>query len=269
VTAHPIAVTASPVPVVRFALATEPSLSIVIVTYGTGVVLDRCLTDLARALDEDGLDAEVIVVDNPHPVRGTWAGDRVRLTTEGIRVVRPPDNLGFGGGNNVGVAVARADRVCLLNPDVFLAPGQLARLVGVAEQWPADIVAPGLFWPDGTPQEFGFRVLANGETRAVTDPAANNADYASAACWVLSKQVFASLGGFDEIFHPAYYEDVDFVFRARREGHELRIVDDVHVIHAAHSTTTSGWDADVPDAGRQRAIFVERWAHVLSGRPTA
>lgn len=266
--AHAVAVTASPAPIVRFPHVAEPSLSIVIVTYGTGSVLDRCIADLSSAIDADDLAAEVIVVDNPHPVRGTWAGDRLRVSTDGIRIVRAATNLGFGGGNNVGVSVARAPRVCLLNPDVYLAAGQLARLVDVSERHPADIVAPAFVWPDGTPQEFGFRVLANGETRAIAEHGSSTPDYVSAACWVVGTAVFESLGGFDEIFHPAYYEDVDFVFRARARGHAMRLVDDVRVVHAAHSTTTSGWSADVPDVSRQRAMFVERWSELLSDRPT-
>ena len=262
-----VALTASPAARARFGWSDAPELSVVIVTYGTGSVLDRAIVDLAAAIAADGLDAEVIVVDNPHPVRGSWAGDRLRLTTSGVRLVRATENLSFGGGNNLGVSLCRASLVCLLNPDVFVRPGDLRRLVEAARRHDGDIVAPAMLWPDGTVQEYGFRLLADGSTRAVEEPTDDGYDYCSAACWVLPSALFADLGGFDEAFHPAYYEDVDFVLRARARGRAIHLVPDVKVIHAAHSVLTSGWAEAIPDVSRQRAVFVERWAEVLAGRP--
>ena len=261
-----VRVTASPVADVEFAWTETPQLSIVIVTYGTGTVLERCVDDLAASLAADRIDAEVIVVDNPHPERGSWAGDRLRLTTSGIRIVRPGTNLGFGGGNNLGVGIARSERICLLNPDVFVRPGQFATLLEVADRHPDDIVAPAFVWPDGSVQEYGFRLLADGSPRAVEEPGADF-DYCSAACWLLSTSMFAELGGFDDVFHPAYYEDVDFVFRARTAGREIHLVDEVRVVHAVHSELSSGWGEPTVDAGRQRQRFVERWGHLLADRP--
>lgn len=259
-----VAVTASPAATVTFREVAAPELSIVIVTFGTGRILDECIARLAAALRADDLAAEVVVVDNPHPRRGTWAGDRLRIGTAGLRIVRSTRNLGFAGGNNVGVAVARADRLCLLNPDVLLSPGQLSRLVAASIRWPDDIVAPALYWPDGRLQELGYRVLADGETRAVLD-GSHDADYSSAACWVLSRPMFERVGGFDEGYHPAYYEDVDFTFRARALGSRTRVVADVHVTHAVRS----GVGDATPDVRSQRQRFVERWGHLLVGRPTA
>lgn len=263
-----VSLTASPAPRATFAWTDTPELSVVIVTYGTGHVLERTVTDLASALDGDDLDAEVIVVDNPDPIRGTWAGDRIALATDGVRLVRASENLGFGGGNDLGVSIARASLVCLLNPDVFLQPGDLRRLVDAARRHDGDIVAPAMLWPDGAVQEFGFRLLADGSTRAVEQPTDDGYDYCSAACWLLPKALFDELDGFDEAYHPAYYEDVDFVLRARQRGRTIHLVHDVQVVHAAHSELSSGWTEAVPDVSRQRSLFVERWADLLAGRPT-
>lgn len=257
-TAPSVSVTASPAPVLRFRHVDRPDLTVVIVTYGTGLVLERCLHDLHDALGEGDLAAEIIVVDNLHPERGTWAGDRVRLLTEGVRIVRATTNLGFAAANNLAVGIARAARLCLLNPDVFLRRGQLEELVAASEHAESAIVAPGLVWPDGTAQEFGCRVLADGDTRPILEPGEFQPDYASAACWVLPVTLFTTVGGFDEQYHPAYYEDVDFVFRARELGYELQVVDHVLVEHAHRSGSIT-----VPDVSRQRARFVERWSSSL------
>jgi GT2 family glycosyltransferase len=190
----------------------------------------------------------------------------VCLATEGVLLLRAGRNLGFGGGNDAGIGVSSAPLLCLLNPDTVVAPGQLTRLVEVARAQPGAIVAPGFVHPDGSLQELGQRLLADATTVPVLDRGAP-ADYASAACWVLHRDVYATLGGFDPVFHPAYYEDVDFVLRARRAGHDLVVVDDVLVVHEQRGSTTSA-PATLPDVSRQRAAFAERWADVLHSRAT-
>jgi GT2 family glycosyltransferase len=238
-------------------------VSIVIVAFGTGLVLDRCLESLADACAADGIAAEVIVVDNAHPRRGHAAGHRVAISTRGIRLMQPDDNLGFGGGNNAGVAAARAPMIALVNPDVMVVPGQLPALLDEARDHPQSICAPALSFPDGTVQEIGMRIISDGDTRPILESGSHAPDYASAACWVLSSELFTRLGGFDAAFHPAYYEDVDFALRVAAAGGGTRIVESVRVVHEHHSSTT---DAE-PDVARQRDVFVNRWADLVASRP--
>lgn len=256
-----ITVTDSPAPDVAFPWVDAPALSVVIVTFGTGLVLDRCLASLQRSMEADSLDLEVVVVDNRHPRRGSWVADRLCLTTSGVRLLRADANLGFGGGCAAGISAARADLICLANPDVAFAPGQLARLVDIARGNPGRIIAPGLLNEDGTTQELGQRIRADGWTSPVLPGDDVQHDYASAACWLLSRDLFESVGGFDPAYHPAYYEDVDFVLRAEQLGYELVVVDDVRVVHTQH-----GSSGQEPDVERQRAVFRERWADHLAAR---
>jgi GT2 family glycosyltransferase len=254
--------TAAPQPIARFTWHDDPVVSVVIVAYGTGTVLDRCLMALARAADAESIAMDVLVVDNLHPRLGSWAGDRLCLLTEGVRLVRTTANLGFGGGNSAGIAAARAETVCLLNPDVMLAPGQLTRLLAEAGTKPDHIVAPGLLNEDGTVQELGRRILSNGLTEPIMSSGSHAPDYASAACWVLSRSLYDAVGGFDPIYHPAYYEDVDLVLRARDLGYGLTVVDDVRVVHTQHGSA-----GQRPDVERQKALFMERWRDLVRSRP--
>lgn len=258
--AQPPVRTAAAHPVVAFDPVVAPDLSVVIVTYGTGEVLDRCLASLHAAVTHDGIATEVVVVDHPHPERGRSTADHLCAATSGIVLVRPDDNLGFGGGNNLGVAVARSRWVCLLNPDAFVEPGHLARLLAVARDDPGAIVAPAFLNVDGTVQEIGRRMTSEGWSVAIMTPGEAEPDYGSAACWVFDRSVFESLGGFDPAYHPAYYEDVDLAMRARRAGRAIRVVDDVRVVHVCGGATTN------PDVERQRAVFLGRWADVLADR---
>lgn len=255
--------TASPTSVASFPVTEHAQVSIVLVTFGTGTLVVSCLQRLASATD--GLDAEVIVVDNHHPRRGNATADLVTISTAGVRLVISPDNLGFGGGVARGVAQATGELLCLLNPDVEVVPGQLPALVRrVAGA--RRLVVPGFVLPDGAVLERGVRLLRNGETRFITDADAHlhRPHYGSAACWMLRRVDFDRLGGFDDAFHPAYYEDVDFALRFVADGGEIVIADEIEMVHH-HQGSTS----EAPDVERQRAIFVERWADLLADCPTS
>jgi len=255
-----IVVTASPSPLISVPWVDEPDVSVVVVTYGSGLILESCLAAVSVVAAD--LSAELIVVDNLHPELGSWVGDRLCLGTEGVRLVRTGDNLGFGGGNAAGIAAARSDTICLLNPDALLEPGQLDRLIEALGDRTDLIVAPGFVNLDGSIQELGQRLVSSGEPRSIREPGSHAPDYASAACWVLRRELFELLDGFDPIYHPAYYEDVDFVLRAKALGCELEVVADVLVAHEQRAAL----DAHHDDS-RQRAVFVDRWAQLLAERP--
>ena len=257
-----VRVTASPVPRVVIPWVDEPELSVVIVAFGTGLALDRCLGSLGASITADEIAAEVIVVDNAHPQRGHAAGNRTAIASRGVRLIQPSTNLGFGGGNNAGVAVARASTLALINPDVIVAPGQLRALLNAARSRPDLISAPALIFPDGALQEMGMRIINNGDTRPILESGSHPPDYASAACWFLSAELFSRLEGFDPAYHPAYYEDVDFALRAAQLGGGTQVIDSVLVVHEHHGSTTSP-----PDVAKQQQVFLDRWQELVASRP--
>ncbi|MEL6890376.1 MAG: glycosyltransferase family 2 protein, partial [Actinomycetota bacterium] len=258
-------VTASPTATSRFRRATTPDVSIILVTWGTGPVVLDALAALSRSLDarHTELTADVVVVDNAHPERGHRTADRISLATAGVRLVRVPANLGFGGGNDLGVDLGHSELLAFLNPDAIVPVGWLEPLVAEARRHPDHIVAPRLVRPDGVVDEAGVRVDQRGVTTRVADPPTSNGsaapterpkhDFASAACWVTTRRLYERLGGFDPVFHPAYFEDADLALRAERVGGGTTIVDDVDVVHRR------GVSVDGPtDASAQGAAFRDR-----------
>jgi O-antigen biosynthesis protein len=239
----------------------RPAVSFVVVTYGTGEIVQRCLAGLAATVE---VPYEVIVVDNAC-AGGMPTADRLRLTTSGVRLVKGATNLGFGGGNDVGVAHARADLVCLMNPDVLVVGEWLAPLVAAARVPSVGIAAPVLLHPDRTLQEAGQRVDGQAITRTtLADPGAAtvDVDYSSAACWMLRTDVHEAVGGFDPAYHPAYFEDVDLAWRVRRAGWRTVVVGSSRVVHASGTSTR----ARPAPALSQQAIFRRRWAPELASR---
>ena len=76
------------------------------------------------------------------------------------------------------------------------------------------------------------------------------------ACWLMRRSVFDELGGFDEGFFPAYYEDVDLALRAGRHGGTAVIGDSTVVHHRGASTAAT----IVPDTTPERLRLLEKLA---------
>lgn len=251
--------TSSPAPLVRIDHVDVPDVSFVVVAYGTGRVVVDAVDCARRAAEDAGVTAEVIVVDNLHPTAAGVAKRFLRLDTNGVTVLEPSRNLGFGGGCELGVLHSRAPVICLLNPDVSGDGGWLHPLLAALLDRTISIAAPVLVDPDGGVQEAGQRVLANGWTRPQRHPPAGLADvdFASAACWVVRRDEHERLGGFDPAFHPAYFEDADLAFRARAMGGRIVVHGDARLTHLGGAGTPGS-----ADPTEQHRRFLERHPEV-------
>jgi O-antigen biosynthesis protein len=257
--------TASPHPRVTVPDTSAPVVSFVTVTYGTGPIVVDMIESLVATCS---LPCEVIVVDNAHPTRPGRARAELLAATSGVRLVEASANLGFGGGCNAGIERARGRLVALVNPDLVAQPGWLEPLVEVLDTDPTvGIAAAVLLDPDGSIQECGQMLYADGTTapRRVpptgTDPI--EVDHASAACWLMRTVDVSALGGFDEAFHPAYFEDVDLALRVRRDGR--RVV--VHPLsRVVHHTGTGTPDPPLP-AFAQLDTLRRRWPDLATTQP--
>jgi GT2 family glycosyltransferase len=258
-------VTASPAPLARFAPDADPAVSFVVVTYGTGWVVVDMLSSLAATVGH--VPIEVVVVDNPHPRVPDRTVTELLLATAGVTVLRPPANLGFAGGCELGVRHSRGATLGFLNPDVVLPPGWLDALLAVLDGAdPPTIVAPVLVDPDGTIQEAGAAVDRTGTAWAnVADPGDTviAVEYASAACWLVRRADHERIGGFDRAYHPAYYEDVDYAWRVQREGGRTAVHGGVRVVHHRGS----GMPDRPPSLDAQLATLRARWPDMATVQP--
>jgi GT2 family glycosyltransferase len=201
----------------------EPLLSGVVVHWhGEG--------DLARLVASWPEDRrfELVVVDN---------GSDAPLPPGGFRLVRPGRNLGFGGGANAGAAAARGGALLILNPDARPAAGALERLLeGLAAHPEAAGLVPRLLDEQGRPQhrwqlrrlprplELLLAACSIPTSLAARrePPAGAPIGQPAAAALLLRRQAWLAVGGFDEGYFPAWFEDVDLARRLARAGSTLR-----------------------------------------------
>ncbi len=224
------------------------SVSVIIVSYHTGPTLWLAIASVLQQPE----CLEVIVVDN-----GNLPGEKERLRALTVREPRVKllsghGNVGFGKGNNLGVAQAAGDHVLLLNPDSMLPAGALAALFLEVERYPENTLAGCyLINPDGSEQRGGRRALLtplNGISESLGLnrflKKSDNLNYhtipmpeethevpaISGAFMFLSRSFYQRLRGFDEGYF-LHMEDMDFCYRVHQAGGKVICVPGVKVIH--------------------------------------
>ncbi len=251
--------------------APEPvDLSIVIVSWNTRALTLACLDALGAAVAP--LRAETIVVDN-----GSTDGtpDAIRAAGAGVRLLEPGRNLGFAAGNNAGLAVARGDFLCLLNPDTAPTPGALAALVAFLRAQPTiGAAGPRLLSPDGGEQAVGFafptlaqifldffpfggRFAAsrlNGRYPAAPRDRPFPIGFPLGACIVARREAVAATGPLDEGFFM-YSEEVDWGRRMTRAGWPIWCVPTATVVHHGGQSTAQDSARMFVELQRSRARY--------------
>jgi GT2 family glycosyltransferase len=149
------------------------------------------------------------------------------------QLVELKENLGCAGGNNVGARLANADSPYLvfLNPDTEVLSGCIRELVRPLQERPGTgITGARIYYPGSTVlQHAGGFIYPNamtghygageedrgqyGEQRVV--------GYVTGACFAISRELFERLGGLDEEYFPAYFEETDLCARVQRAGLEV------------------------------------------------
>lgn len=220
----------------------------IVVAHDSADALPACLAALAR----EGVPA--IVVDN-----ASRDASVVVAEAAGARVVRNARNEGYGRANNRGVRVAEgAAQVLIVNPDVELQPGAASALLAAARVWPdAGLLAPRIVEPDGRffyqPRSLLAPYLTNPSGRRDLPEGDACAPFLSGACFLARRDLFLSLGGFDEAIF-LFYEDDDLCRRVAEAGRAL-----VHV-HGAVARHGRG-RSSAPERGR---VFRSRWHQAWS-----
>jgi glycosyltransferase involved in cell wall biosynthesis len=171
--------------------------------------------------------------------------------------------------------MARGQYLLFLNNDTLVKPGWLDELVQTFEQVPnVGIAGSKLLFPDGKLQEAGGIIWRLGDGwnwgrgRDPNEPAFSflrDADWVSGAALMIERPLFEQLGGFDEYYAPAYYEDTDLAFRVRALGKRVVVQPASEIVHL--EGVSAGTDTSGPGMKRFQVVnhakFYRRWKDTL------
>ncbi|MBK8905051.1 MAG: glycosyltransferase family 2 protein [Anaerolineaceae bacterium] len=238
----------------------EPSVAVLILNWNGRSLLQTCLPLM---LNQTYANYEVVVVDNGS------SDDSARFVRERfprVQLIQNKENLGFSRGINAGLRQIQADVVVLLNNDVLVQPNWLAELIRPFHQDPQiGIVGCKLLYPDGTIQHLGAELtypLAHSrhfhykEPDVSELPAVQEVPYVTGAALAVHQKVQAEIGLLDESFHPFYYEEVDYCYRARAAGYRVVVATKAVAIHNESASMRKVQDAMLQTRHRNRYRFV-------------
>ena len=192
---------------------------IVIVTYNSKKWMENCINSIENQKDFDLKNLSLYIVDNGSSDGTTeYIEKRGKETTlSKIELLKTGQNLGFGKGNNYGFEKGNSEYVFFLNPDTELVENTMVELENAIKNSEQDFAV----WecrqkPYEHPKMYN---ILTGET-----------SWASGACIIVKREVFAKIGGFDsKIF--MYAEDVDISWNIRLHGYKIKYVPKAVVVH--------------------------------------
>ncbi len=216
---------------------------------------------------------EVIIVDNASTDgTGQYLSN---LGHQNLKILSNTENLGFVGGCNAGAAEAKGDFIFFLNNDTEVRPFWLSAVVDLMQARPdCGAVGSKLIYPDGELQEAGGIIFSDGDGWNVgrgmnpKDPRFNyvrEVDYCSGAALTIRTELWEKIGGFDQLYSPAYYEDTDLCFSVRQQGYKVLYQPLSSVTH--YEGKTAGTDLNSGFKKYQainRVKFTKKWEHELS-----
>jgi len=261
----------------------RPELSVVIVSYRCGALLDECLVSLAA--NRADVDMQVEVVDNAS------GDDTVAVSRRHAWVTTTAldDNVGFARANNLAMDRARGRAVLVLNPDTVVPPGALRACLDELWRDPSvGVLTPRLVDRDGRLDRRchrGFptlwssfcyfttldRVFRGPRSRRYTlghlpETEAADVEAVSGAFMLMPRDAMVAVGGFDEQFFM-YAEDIDLSLRFIEHGYRVRYWPGVDVVHVGAGSNVAGQRPPAANAAyfRTMAPFVRKHRKGLHG----
>jgi len=250
----------------EFPVFDAPVVSILLVTFNSVEYTFQCLETVKAHTD---IPYEVIIVDNASTDR---TGDLLGRT-KNARLISNSENIGFLKACNIGAKAARGNYILFLNNDTQVTAGWLTGLVSAIETYPGCGAAGAkMLMPDGRLQEAGCIIWKDGST-SLYGRGANpfvpevshlrEVDYCGGACLLVRQDLFSELGGFDERYAPAYYEEADLCMGVRDRGYKVVYQPASSVIHYEYGS--GSFKKALKTAQANQAKFTAKWKKTLEG----
>lgn len=230
-------------------------VAVILVHYHTPELAAEAVGALRDDLAGSGIETEWLLVDN-----GSDDDGRARLEGLGLRRIDPGTNLGYAGGVNLGVACSTAETMIVMNPDVVVLPGCVPALLDRLRAGAA-VAGPAFFWdrtrrlllPPAEPrgrrsellallaardERWAFRARRSWRSHARRHWEARaplESPALSGSLLAIRRDAWKRVGPFDEGFR-LFFEETDWLLRARRLGLRSEYVPGAEAVHLYHQS---------------------------------
>lgn len=231
--------------------------SIIIPVFNNINFTKNCLLSIVDNFEY--FEPEIIIIDNGSTDNTYYTIKKLHSKT---KLIRNKKNYGFARACNQGARNSHANLLIFLNNDTEVTPGWLSSLIKCYKSDDSTgIVGCKLLYTDSSIQHAGvafspIKVHHIYRNFSPSHPAVNRTrefQAVTAACMLVPRKLFLSLGGFDESFINGF-EDLDFCFRARKTGIKVMYTPESVVIH--HESKTPGRH---DHHGHNASLFASRW----------
>lgn len=247
----------------------NPKVSIIIPVFNQQNYTLACIESIIRNTEQ--VSYEIIIMDD---CSSDPEAREIGKYMKNILFHSNDENLGFLRNCNKGAQFAKGTYLMLLNNDTNVQSGWLSSLIELIESSDTiGMVGSKLVYPTGQLQDAGGIVWSDasgwnfGRLDNPYKPEYNyvkETDYLTGATMMIRKTLWDEIGGFDELYVPAYYEDPDFAFEVRKAGYKVLYQPKSIVIH--FEGITNGTDLGSGVKRYQvinREKFYEKWKEEL------
>lgn len=253
---------------ITFEKVVAPKVSIIIPVYNQFDYTYNCLNAIKK--QSFNVTYEIIIADDC----STDLTSQITDVIHGVQVIHNSQNMRFLKNCNNAAEQAKGEYIVFLNNDTQVQKNWLKPLVDILDNdsqigmtgsklvyengWLQE--AGGIFWSDASAWNYGNK-------KNPDDPEFNyvkEADYISGAAIMIRKSLWDEIGGFDEHFAPAYYEDSDLAFEVRKHGYKVVYQPLSVVIH--FEGISNGTDISSGQKAYQvenQKKFYEKWKTIL------
>jgi GT2 family glycosyltransferase len=229
-------------------------LSIIILNYNVRYFLEQCVFSVQKALE--GIDGEIIVIDN---ASSDDSCEMMKTKFPHIKLIENAANLGFPKGNNIGVAQAKGEYICILNPDTVVVEDTFTKILNsqlITHNSQLGIIGcklidgAGNFLPEskrGVPTPwvaftkiFGLYKISNSfgkyYAQHLSENESGKVDILVGAFMVMKRNLYLEVGGFDENCFM-YSDDIDLSYLVLKIGKSNYYFHETSVIHYKGEST--------------------------------
>ena len=200
----------------------ESSLvSIIVLNYNAGELLLNCVNSLKKSTYTN---LEILVVDN---ISSDGSQTKCKEKFPDIKLIQNKENLGYCGGNNIGIENAKGKFIVILNPDTIVEPNWISELISAYNEFGEGLYQPkilslneeNIIQSTGNMLHvFGFG-FARDKGNKINEQREEieKVGYASGTCLFTTRKVIDQVGLLDE-FLFLYHDDLDLGWRAAQIG---------------------------------------------------